>query len=77
MQQNLLTPKPKTWAMRMVEDATGQPIEELLRERYIDQGRTLADVAASVGLHEGTLSRWMDDLGIPRRQRGPRGRKAA
>ena len=72
MQQNLLTPKPKTWAMRLVEEQAGQPIEELIRRQYVEQGMTLAAVAAGLGLHEATLSRWMHDLGIPRRPRGPR-----
>ena len=74
MQQNLLTPKPKTWLQTAIERNEGKPIDALLRELYVDKGMTLHAMSGLLGVNAGALSRWMDDYGIPRR---PRGRKAA
>ena len=60
--------------MRLVEERHGKPIEQLIRELYIDGGLTLADTGASLGVDGSAVSRWMAQLGIPAR---PRGRKAA
>ena len=74
MQQKLLS-RPKTYAMRMVEGRTGKPIEQTIREEYVEAGRTMDAIAADLGISTGALSRWMVALGIPARGRG--GRRAA
>ena len=74
MQQNLLSPKPKTWLQTAIERNEGKSIDAVLRELYVEREMTLAEMSDALGVNAGALSRWMHDLGIPRR---PRGRKAA
>lgn len=56
----------------MLEGRFGRPIEELVRDLYEDQGLTLADAAAELGIGESTLSRWLGQLGIAARPPGNR-----
>jgi len=74
VQQNILTPKPKTWAMRMVEERYGKPVEQLIHELYVEQGMTTTATGAHLGIDGSAVSRWMERLGIPAR---PRGKRAA
>lgn len=70
MQQNLLTARPKTWAMRAIEERTGRPIEDVIRELYVERGMTMRAAAAELGIATGALSRWMVALDIPARGKG-------
>lgn len=45
--------------------------DDLIRELYIDQGFTLAEVARRLGVAPTTVSRKLRDLAIPARARGP------
>jgi transposase-like protein len=58
--------------MQILEGRLGRPLEDLLRERYERDGRTVAEVADELGVDKGTVSRWMRDLGIEARLFGPR-----
>jgi hypothetical protein len=66
----------KTKTMQIVEYRLGEPIELYLRRRYIDEGETLATIAADLGLVAPTLSRWLAALGIEARISGQRGKTA-
>lgn len=44
-------------------------LRELLKDRYETKGLRLADIAIELGVDIGTVSRWMQQLGIPRRVR--------
>lgn len=61
--------QPKTWAMRAIEERTGRPIEELMRDLYIDQGMTMRQAAAEIGIDTGAFSRWLVRFGIPARSK--------
>jgi hypothetical protein len=68
--QNFASPNDrKTAAMRLVELQHGVELEEYLTRRYHGEGVRLADIATDLGLDQGTISRWMDRLGIDRRVR--------
>lgn len=45
--------------------------DDLVRELYIGQGFTLAEVAQRLGVAPTTVSRRLRDLAIPARSRGP------
>lgn len=58
----------KSKTMREVETRLGKPVEEIIRELYIDRDMLQADVAAELGISGPTLSIWMLKLGIPARR---------
>lgn len=62
--------------MQLVEARLGRPLEDVIRELYVDQGRMQREVAKTLGIDTGTLSRWMRELGIDARPKG-RGSAAA
>lgn len=57
----------KTRPMQQMEHRLGRPLVDVLRERYHEKGQTLAEIATDLGVTVGTVSRWMDALGIDRR----------
>lgn len=59
----------KTRAMGNVERQHGIELRAYLTEQYHGRNRRLADIGADLGVDTGTVSRWMDRLGIPRRVR--------
>lgn len=56
----------------MIEQQLGQPLEDFLRGRYIDEGRTTVEIAAELNVNSGTISRWMAHFDIPARLHGSR-----
>lgn len=42
---------------------------EWLREQYVDNFRTCADIADELGCHLGTVSHWLEMYSIPRRSK--------
>lgn len=61
----------KTLQMQRVEAEYGEPIEDLLRRLYIDEGRTLRDIAVYLGLSFSTVSDYLQRCGIPTRLGAP------
>lgn len=60
----------KSLDMQLVEIRLGRPLEEVIRELYIDQGLSARQVAAELGTTQPTVTRWMARLGIPARKSG-------
>lgn len=75
MQQ--ISARPKTRSMQVVEFRLGEPIEVYLRRRYLDDGATTHEIATELGLNNGTISRWMAQLGVEARFPGQRGKAVA
>lgn len=61
----------KTLQMQRVEAEYGEPIEDLLRRLYIDEARTLRDIAQVLGLSLSTISEYMGRCYIPTRMGAP------
>ena len=61
----------KSRPMQVVEARIGQSLEEFIRERY-EAGKTQREIATELGVTDGTISRWMVQLGIEARFPGPR-----
>lgn len=55
--------------MELVEGQHGIDLSAYLTEQYHDRGLRLADIAEALSVDVGTISRWMDRLGIDRRVR--------
>ncbi len=66
----------KTRSMLVMERRLGEPIEAYLQRRYLDDGVTTHVIAHELGLNNGTIFRWMAQLGIEARFPGQRGAAA-
>lgn len=53
--------------MQLVEIQRGISLPDYLREEY-GKGRKLSEIATSLDLDTGTVSRWMAHFGIPTRR---------
>lgn len=58
--------------MTAIADRLGKPVDEALRDLYIERGWSLPEIGAEWGVGVPTLSRWMKELGIPTRIFGTR-----
>lgn len=52
--------------------AKERPSKRELERLYHDEGKTMSEVGDSIGVSETTVYRWMDEVGVNRRKRGPR-----
>lgn len=59
----------KTRRMQLIEMKYGRPIEQLLFERYVIQGHTLATIGAEFGVDPSNVFRFLKRCGIPTRPR--------
>lgn len=57
----------RTREMQRIEAVEGRPMDAILRDLYVDQELTVAEVAARLGLTKGAISRWLERFGIERR----------
>lgn len=62
----------KTVPMQRTEGRLGEPLEDFLRRRYHDEGKTLRQIGDELDIDAGTVSRWMRTLGVEARFPGPR-----
>lgn len=63
--------------MQLIEARRGRPIDEILRELYIERGLTLEEVGSDLGITKGAASRWLERFGIPRRRPGQKSEAVA
>jgi DNA-binding XRE family transcriptional regulator len=47
----------------------GRDVPELIRELYERDGLSQEEVAERIGVHRATVVRWMEEFGIPTRDR--------
>lgn len=59
----------KSRAEQVVERRTGRELVDLLRELYVDQRHTQAEIAVALGVHRVTVNKWLADFGITRDER--------
>lgn len=58
-----------THAQELVTLRTGRPVEDLLRELYVRDGRSQADIAVELGVTRMTVAMWLREFGIDRTAR--------
>lgn len=56
--------------MQRIEGRLGKPIDQILREYYVEQGLTVEQVGQKLGQTKGTVSRWLARFGIEARRPG-------
>lgn len=54
----------KTERMIEVEQRFQEPIEELLRRLFVDEGKTLYEIADELGIAYRIVLKWLDKAGI-------------
>ena len=57
----------KTILMKYIELEYGKDLEEILREKYIDQEKPIRMIAEELGVHYHTVNSWLDKVGIKAR----------
>lgn len=67
----------KSRAMQEWEAKNGEPIDEYLRRVYVDEDKTVDDIARDLDVTKSTASVWLHKCGIPVRPQGRRGREGA
>jgi len=58
---------PRSKRIRAIEKRLNEPIGEILRRLYYDEGLTLDQVAAKLRVPRPTLAHWMLRLGLNQR----------
>lgn len=56
--------------MQVIEARLGRPMDEILRELYVERGLTVEAVGAELGITKGAVSRWLERFGIATRRKG-------
>lgn len=57
----------KTNAMRLVERVFGKPIEELLKQWYLDEQKSIQQISDMAEISTCTVQKWLVLYEIPRR----------
>lgn len=57
--------------MQRIEAQMGKPMDAILRELYLEQGLTLEQLGAVLGITKGAASRWLERFDIQARRGGP------
>ena len=60
---NLRMRKPSP-AKQLVELRTGRPLEELLRDLYVERGFTFTAIAKAIGGNRESVRQWIDEYGL-------------
>ena len=56
----------KTYSKQAVEARTGRPVDELLRELYVERGYSFVDIGKAVGVSRELIRQWVAELGLER-----------
>lgn len=63
----------KTPEMQRLEDRYHRPLEHVLYELYVMQGKSLTDIGREFGVHPTAVLSWLRRCAIKTRRRGRRG----
>jgi DNA-binding MarR family transcriptional regulator len=58
-----------THAQELVALRTGRPVADVLRDLYVRDGRSQADIAVELGVTRMTVAMWLREFGIDRADR--------
>lgn len=54
----------RTHAQELVTLRTGRPVDEVLRDLYVDQGLSQVEIAAELGITRVTVAMWLREFHI-------------
>jgi hypothetical protein len=66
MQRMLRNAPNRTHAQELVTLRNGRPVEELLRELYVEQRLSQVAIAAELGITRVTVAMWLREFGLER-----------
>lgn len=61
----------KSYPKELVRLSTGRPVDELLRELYVDKRHTQGEIATALGVSRSLVKDWLQEYGISREDRPP------
>lgn len=61
----------KSYAAKLVQASTGREVPELLRDLYLEQRFSQAEIAAAIGVSRSQVQQWLQEFGISRDDRKP------
>ena len=61
----------KSYAAEAVQARTGRPLDEALRELYVEKRHSQAEIAAAMGVSRTLIRQWLVAFGISRGDREP------
>lgn len=56
----------KTYSKQAVEARTGRPIDELLRDLYVERGYSFVQIGKAVGVSRELIRQWVNEAGLER-----------
>jgi len=56
--------KKKNWRMKQVEQSLGEPLEEALRRKFVDENKNLYVIADELGISYRVVLDWLKKAGI-------------
>lgn len=56
----------RTHAQSLVTLRTGKPVEDVLRDMYLERRLSQAEIAAELGITRVTVAMWLREFGIER-----------
>lgn len=64
-------PESNSATKTLVRLRTGRDVPELLRELYLDRGKSDREIAEAIGVDRVTVNKWRREYGIRRDERPP------
>lgn len=64
-------PRNKSYAQEAVRLRIGRPLDEALRDLYVERRHSQQEIANALGVSRMTVSTWLHDFGITRDDRDP------
>lgn len=59
----------KSYAQEVVQGRLQKPLDEALRELYVDRRHSQAEIATALGVSRSVVGKWLADFGITRDDR--------
>ena len=59
--------KQKTTAMKLIEITSGETIENLLHDMYVEKQMSIREIAFELNVHYHTINKWLKMIGIDMR----------
>ena len=47
-----------------IEELFNEPVEELLRRKYVDENKTIQTISSEIGVHYEYAQKWLKKAGI-------------
>lgn len=66
-----MSPRSKSYAQEVVRGRLQRPLDEALRELYVDRRHSQEEIAQALGVSRSLVREWLVAFGISRADRSP------